>query len=130
MRKFVIIALAAIALAACQTQPIYQPDHAVPPQAQQLPLDRIESLIVEAGQTRHWTFSHVGPGHLLATQQDAKYSANVDIFFSRDSYRLVYNSSTGLDEKDGAIHKHYNMWIRYLESDINVRLTNAPLIKP
>ncbi|HLN22766.1 MAG TPA: hypothetical protein VK558_02155 [Patescibacteria group bacterium] len=129
MRKFVIIALAAIALAACQTQPIYQPDHAVPPQAQSLPLERIEALIVEAGQTRRWTFVHVGPGHLVATQQEPKYSADVDIFFSRDSYRLAYKSSNGLEEKDGVIHQHYNMWVRYLESDINLRLSNAPLIK-
>jgi hypothetical protein len=127
MRKFGVLVLLAMFVAACSNQPIYNvEDRAIPATAQQLPLDRIETIIVEAGQSRGWKFNRQGPGHLVASQVQPKFSATVDITFDQRSYRIVYRSSTGFRERpDGTIHEHYNFWIRNLQNDIDTRLANA-----
>ena len=127
MKKFLLVAVTVLALAACRTAQVYEPEHPVPMQAQTLPLDRIEGLIVEAGQTRNWVFTRVAPGHLLAKQQTAKLEAMVDVYFDQKAYRLKYNSSVGMKENDGTISPHYNTWVQYLEKDIDVHLANGAL---
>jgi hypothetical protein len=126
MKKFLVLALAVGLLAACANQPIYDvSNHPVPIAAQKLPLDRIEALIIQAGQSRNWKFQRADVGHLIATQTDPKFSATVDVYFDRNNYRIIHKATTGLKEKNGTIHPHYNSWIRYLERDIDTYLTNA-----
>ena len=128
MKRLFVLAVCALVLAACANKPIYQVEnHPVPLAAQKLPLDRIESLIVQAGGTRNWKFERATPGHLIATQAQPKYSATVDIYFDQRAYRIVKNATTGMKEKDGMINQHYNLWIRNLEQDIDTHLANAGL---
>ena len=116
-------------VAGCSSKPIYNPENRmIPISAQQFSIERIESLIVQAGQTRNWKFTREATGHLSAAQTHPKYSAVVDIYFDQKTYRIVYRSSVGFEAKNGMIHSHYNFWIRNLESDINTRLSNAALI--
>ena len=126
MKKITIILLALV-LGACayKHQPIQNFNEAMPAPAQSLPNDRIETLIVESGQVYGWKFQHSGPGHLIATQANEKFSAVVDIYFDQKTWRIVYQSSVGFNEKNGEIHSHYNLWVRNLEHEISSRLTNS-----
>jgi hypothetical protein len=124
MKRFLALCLI-VFLTACAQKPIYNVDNPMPQAAQALPLDRVEKLIVEAGQARGWKFERIDAGHLVANQTQAKYSAIVDIYFDRKSWRIVYQSSVGMKADNGVIHEHYNFWIRNLEHEIDVRLANA-----
>ena len=129
MKRVGLLLVAALMLAGCAGKPIYNPENrAIPLTAQQFPLERIESVIIEAGQSRQWKFTREAPGHLSAVQTVPKHSAVVDIYFDQRTYRIVYRSSMGLDEKNGTIHSRYNIWVRNLERDIDTWLTNASLI--
>lgn len=129
LKKAGILVAILIALSACGMKPIYNTgEKVIPLSAQQLPLERIENLIILAGQSRGWKFTREGAGHLSAAQEQPKYSAVVDIRFDQKSYRITYRRSVGFSEKSGMIHEHYNFWIRNLESDINARLANAAIL--
>ena len=87
MKRIFLVAFAALALGACayKSQPVY--DVNKPLAAQSLSLDRIESLIMEAGTPLNWKFQRAGAGHLVATQQQPKFAATVDIYFDQQNYK-------------------------------------------
>lgn len=115
MKKLAVIVLTMLLTASCGTRPINNVEnHPIPLTAQQLPLERIEALIIAASQNRGWQVARQAPGYLIATQAQPKYSATVDLRFSQQAYSIMLRSSTGLREKDGSIHKRYNFWIRVL----------------
>ena len=129
MRRFIVLALLAGVLVGCANQPIYDVQyHPIPLAAQKMPLERIETVIIQAGQSRNWKFQRAGTGHLIAVQTDPKYSATVDVYFDQNSYRIIKSSTTGMKEKEGTVHPHYNFWIRNLERDIETYLANASVI--
>jgi len=129
MKRIAIVCLSLI-LGACayKHEPVYNVDDPVPTAVQSMPLDKIERLIVEAGQTRGWKFQHVETGHLVANQIQGKLAATADIYFDQKSWRIVYQNSVGMNAENGTIHDHYNFWIRNLEHDISARLTNAAIL--
>ena len=100
----------------------------MPISAQKLPLDKIETVIIQAGQSRNWKFQRSAPGHLIATQVDPKFSATVDVYFTQQNYRIIHNSTIGLKEQNGTVHSHYNFWVRNLEHDIETYLGNAAML--
>jgi len=129
MKKFAILALGAFLLAACANEPIYNVSaHPVPYAAQRLSMAQIEAAIIEAGQGRGWKFTKIGEGKLHAMQYQPKYSADVEIQFDQKSYTILHRSTRGMKEQGNSIHPHYNFWVRNLESDIDARLANAPLM--
>jgi hypothetical protein len=129
MKKWFAFAFVAAVLVGCANQPIYDvQNHPIPVTAQTMPLDRIEAVIVQAGQSRGWKFQRAGAGHLIAVQTDPKFSATIDIYFDQNNYRIIHKETTGMKEKDGTIHPHYNSWVRYLERDIETYLANASVI--
>src|SRR6478736_2103959 len=125
MKRIVSVVFAVLVLGACayKSQPVYDVDK--PIAAQSLSLDRIESLIMEAGSTLNWQFQRAGAGHLKATQQQPKFAATVDIYFDQQHYKIVKNTTTGLNDKGSTIHSHYNTWIRNLETSIDSKLASA-----
>jgi hypothetical protein len=127
MNKVFALMIAALIMASCSfSRPLYNvEDHPIPTAARNLPVERIGTLIIDAGHQRHWTFEEAGPGHLVATQKDRKTMAVVDIYFDQKSYRILKKSTSGLSDEDGMINRHYNSWIHYLEDDIDERLRNA-----
>lgn len=129
MKKLAIIVLTMLLTASC-TQPINNVENRpIPLTAQQLPLERIEALIIAAGQNRAWQFKREAPGYLVASQTLPKYAATVDIRFSQQAYSIMLRSSVGLRQKDGTIHKRYNYWIQLLQGDIDASLANDSLVK-
>lgn len=126
VKKVTLFVLAAFLLGACAHQPIYNVDaHPTPVSAQKLPLAQIEKAIIEAGQSRGWKVEPIAAGKLRATQDQPKFSAQVDILYDQKSFTILHVGSRGMAEKGNTIHPHYNFWIRNLESDIDVRLANA-----
>lgn len=125
MKRIFVAAFAALVLGACayKSQPVYNVDKSL--SAQSLSLDRIESLIMEAGSGLNWQFQRVAAGHLKATQQQPKFSAVVDIYFDQQNYKIVKNTTTGLNDQGATIHSHYNTWIRNLEKSIDSKLALA-----
>ena len=125
MKRIVSVVFAVLVLGACayKSQPVYDVDK--PIAAQSLSLDRIESLIIEAGSPLNWQFQRAGAGHLKATQQQPKFAATVDIYFDQQHYKIVKNTTTGLNDKGSTIHSHYNTWIRNLETSIDSKLASA-----
>ena len=88
-----------------------------------------------------------GPGHNLQESKTVEtvrgqYHAEIDIPYSADHYRIQYRDSSGLDYKDGKIHKNYIRWVRLLDRDIvrdlkdnqnestAKQLSEAALVKP
>jgi hypothetical protein len=125
MKPILLVVFAVLVLGACayKSQPVYDVDKPFP--AQSLSLDRIESLIMEAGSTLNWRFERAGAGHLKATQQQPKFAALVDIYFDQQHYKIVKNTTTGLNDRGSTIHTHYNTWIRNLENAIDGKLASA-----
>lgn len=125
MKKIVLVALTLLLTAGCVTKPIQNVENRpIPLTAQQLSLDRIETLIIAVGQQRGWQFKREAPGHLSASQIHPKFAATVDIRFDQRVYTIMHRSSSGLKEKDGTIHTRYNNWILLLQRDIDARLVN------
>lgn len=127
MKNRALVLLLALLLVACtRGHPVYNvQNHPIPDNAQQLPLERIEALIVEAGKVRDWRMTHEGPGHLSAKHTDKRVAATVDIRFDQSSYSIDYRASSNLHAENGTIHQRYNMWIGNLESDIDAALYHA-----
>ena len=128
MRKSGLAVLTvALAVAGCgyQHRPIYNVDDPLPRWDQNLPLQRVEDLIVSGCTSLSWKTQHVAEGHLVAIQAHEKFSATVDIFFDHDHWRIQYASSDGLNAKDGTIHSHYNVWVRNLEREIQLRFNST-----
>jgi hypothetical protein len=123
MKKFLLLGLMLV-LAGCayKHQPIYNPTDVMPFNAQSASQDRIQTAIVEAGRILHWRVESAGPGHMIATQAQEKFSATVDIFFDQKTWRIVYKESSGLRAEGDKIHSHYNLWVRNLEREIDSRL--------
>jgi len=128
-----LILVALLALSACgyQHRPIYNVDDPIPRWDQSLPLDRVEDLIVAACTTLGWKTQHVAAGHLIAVQSREKFSATVDILFDSQHWQIQYQTSTGLADDKGNIHAHYNLWVRNLEHEIQLRFNSTlPLSGP
>ena len=124
-RLFILLTLCLLGACAYKQQPIYNPVQPVPLSAQSLPLDRIEALVIAGAQMRAWRVERVAPGQLRAMQVADKFSATVDITFDQRQFRITYRDSSGLLANNGAIHSHYNFWIRNLEADIRNKLSSG-----
>jgi hypothetical protein len=129
MKRLVMIVFAMLAIGSCtyREQPVYNVDKPLPQSAQTLSLAQIESQIVEGGRPYQWDFRRVGDGHLIAVHSQPKLSATVDIYFDRERYKIVKQSTVGLNDAGTTIHSHYNVWIRNLEKGIDTSLASRPL---
>lgn len=123
VKRWLMAVLAVASLAACATQPVRNiEDRPLPQAARTVPLSRIETAIVQAGEARGWRFDRVKPGHLVATLDRRTHTAVADVFFDRSAYSIRYRSSVNLDAGEGTIHRNYNKWTATLSRDIDARL--------
>jgi opacity protein-like surface antigen len=128
MKRLVMMVLVALAIGSCayRAQPVYNVDNPLPPSAQSLSLAQIESRIIEGGAFYQWQMRRADDGHLVAVHTQPKFSATVDIYFDRQGYKIIKQSTVGFRDTGTTIHDHYNAWIRNLEKGIDARLA-APL---
>ena len=113
-----LIALALLSTVACSSKRLLTPDRTLPVT---LKTDRaqMQQAIVKTLVARQWTVQQITPNRVQAQiTVRGQYHAEIDIPYSADHYRIQYRDSSGLDYKDGKIHKNYIRWVRLLDRDI------------
>ena len=113
-----LIALALLSTVACSSKRLLTPDRTLPVT---LKTDRaqMQQAIVKTLVARQWTVQQITPNRVQAQiTVRGQYHAEIDIPYSTDHYRIQYRDSSGLDYKDGKIHKNYIRWVRLLDKGI------------
>ena len=140
--RITLLGLALLGTVSCTNKPIQNPDRTL---HASIHSDRaqMQQAIVKALVGRGWTVQKITP-QLVQAQITVReqYHAEIDIPYSASHYQIVYRDSSGLDYKDGKIHKNYIRWVRLLDKGIvrelkdnqNERtarqLSEAALMKP
>ena len=116
--RVTLIALALLTTVSCSSKRMLTPDRTLHPS---IHADRaqMQQAIVKSLVGRGWTVQKITP-ELVQAQITVReqYHAEIDIPYSADHYRIQYRNSSGLDYKDGKIHKNYIRWVRLLDRDI------------
>ena len=121
--KVSLLAMAALALAAC-AQPVYNVEDApVTTNVQNPSLDDVTTAIRRAGASLGWQMKEQTPGHIVGTLNIRRHMAVVDITYNLEEFDIRYRDSTNLDYDGTNIHRNYNGWIQNLENAIKVQLT-------
>lgn len=113
-----LIALALLTTVSCSSKRMLTPDRTLHASIQ---TDRaqMQQAIVKTLVARGWTVQKITP-QLVQAQITVRgqYHAEIDIPYSANHYQIVYRDSSGLDYKDGKIHKNYIRWVRLLDMGI------------
>jgi hypothetical protein len=122
--KLLLIILAIGMLGACRSAPVMNVTEApvVAPSGKAVTADNVRTAILSAGGRLGWQMSDAGPGVINARIALRTHTASADVKYNAKTYSIVYRESTGLDAKDGQIHKNYNGWIENLDREIRVEL--------
>ncbi|NBG90091.1 hypothetical protein [Pseudomonas sp. 9.1(2019)] len=116
--RVTLIALALLSTVSCSSKPMQTPDRTL---HASIHADRaqMQQAIVKSLVGRGWTVQKITPD-LVQAQITVReqYHAEIDIPYSASHYQIIYRNSSGLDYKDGKIHKNYIRWVRLLDRDI------------
>lgn len=130
MRRILMVLVAAMAIAGCRAETVYNPtDIAYAPAATKtraLSSTDYKNAIIRAGTQRGWTFQDAGPGHLIGNLAvRGKHFATVDVFYDTESFTINYRDSRNLDYNPASrqIHPNYNSWVTNLQQDIQTEVT-------
>jgi hypothetical protein len=82
----------------------------------------VRTAIIRAGSGLGWQMQPEGPGRLKGTLNVRSHMAVIDVTHDTKSYSIKYRDSTGLNAKDGTIHKNYNGWVQNLDKRIRNEL--------
>ncbi len=121
----IVMVAATLLIAGCRSAPVYNvtdaPFTVAQPSVTEADMTR---AIVTGGRSLGWIMKEQGPGHILGTLHLRTHTAVVDIFYDRNQYSIVYNSSTNLDYDGTNIHSNYNGWVQNLSNAIDVQVSN------
>lgn len=127
MRQIAMLAAAAaLVLGACATgQPIYNVTEApiVLSPGKTATMQQVQTAILRAGTRLGWQLQQEGPGKMSGRLTLRQHLAVVDILYNTKTYSINYRDSSGLDARDGTIHRNYNGWIQNLDKAIRSELT-------
>ena len=116
--RVTLIALALLTTVSCTSKRMLTPDRTLHPS---IHADRaqMQQAIVKSLVGRGWTVQKITPERVQAqiTVRE-QFHAEIDIPYSATHYQIIYRNSSGLDYKDGKIHKNYIRWVRLLDRDI------------
>ena len=116
--RITLIALALLTTVSCTSKRMLTPDRTL---HASIHSDRaqMQQAIVKALVGRGWTVQEITPQRVQAqiTVRE-QYHAEIDIPYSASHYQIIYRNSSGLDYKDGKIHKNYIRWVRLLDKGI------------
>ncbi len=124
--RMLLAAVAAVALAACTSQPIYNVKGAPVEAAGGKPptMGDVEKAIVRAGSGLGWKMQPVKPGHVVGTINLRSHTAVVDVTYNTRTYDITYKDSVELNYDGSNIHRNYNGWIQNLDKGIRAQLLN------
>ena len=94
----------------------------IPSSALSLTIEQVRNTIISAAHAKNWQVQQIDDGHMLATVKVRKHTAVVDIYYSTDTYSIIYNNSEALRKKGDTIHRNYNKWIIKLNKVIRLKL--------
>lgn len=116
--RVVLIALALLTTAGCTSKKIITPTRTVTPEIQ-TSQEQMKQAILTTLVKRKWSVQRVNPSQIQAeiTVRE-KFHVEVDINYSASGYNIAYRDSSGMDYKDGKIHKNYIRWVRLLDKGI------------
>ncbi|MCV4284438.1 hypothetical protein [Pseudomonas capsici] len=126
-----IVALMALALliTGCTSKPVYNAKENFSSEMG-FSNEQMSRAIVTALNDRQWTVQSIKPGMIKAAiTVRGRHHAEIDIPYTPTSFEIDYRSSTGLDYKDGQIHRNYNRWINLLRERILKELSINPGIQ-
>ena len=116
--RVTLIALALLTTVSCSSKRMLTPDRTLHPS---IHADRaqMQPAIVKSLVGRGWTVQKITP-ELVQAQITVReqFHAEIDIPYSATHYQIIYRNSSGLDYKDGKIHKNYIRWVRLLDKGI------------
>ncbi|WP_256672684.1 hypothetical protein [Pseudomonas sp. v388] len=112
----------ALVLGGCTSKPVYNARESLPKGAG-FTEARMSSAIVNSLNERTWVIQSTRPGMIKAAiTVRGRHHAEIDIPYTATTFEINYRSSTGLNYKDGEIHRNYNRWVDRLRSDILQKL--------
>jgi hypothetical protein len=128
MTKFVWTLLFAVAMATtvgCATQPLYNVVSApiTTPSGKNVSMQEVQTAIIRAGTGLGWQIAPEKPGQLTGRLTVRTHQAVVGITHDTKQYSINYKDSTGLDARDGQIHRNYNGWVQNLDKAIRTQLS-------
>jgi hypothetical protein len=79
----------------------------------------VRTAISEAAKFKRWLARDLDEDTIVAeiTVRD-RHHAEVSIDYSESSFAINLLSSSGLEQKDGRIHRNYNKWVSILKGEI------------
>jgi hypothetical protein len=116
--KFVILFVAALALGACRSAPIYNVQSATMATPADATLEQVAGAIKRAGAGLGWQMIDKGPGEIEGRLHLRSHVAVVSITFDKKQFSIFYKDSSNLDYDGTRIHKNYNGWVQNLEQAI------------
>lgn len=116
--KFTILLVAALALGACRTAPVYNVESATMATPEDATLEEVAGAIKRAGTGLGWQMIDKGPGEIEGRLHLRSHMALVRITFDTDQFSIFYEDSTNLKYDGTTIHKNYNGWVQNLEQAI------------
>jgi len=109
---------------AAKTETIYNPEPIKAP-CNKLTNDKVRTAVRETFLGRGWLPTDKGPNAVEAKLEKSKYNAVVTATWTTQAVTIKYKSSEGLRAEGDQIHRNYNKWIRYLERDLSLKLSQA-----
>ena len=130
MKKNLCIVVITLFLGACSTlQPIYNVESASVPTNQDgtpLAATDIAHAIHQAASYKRWDTKDISDGLIQASiVVRSRHEATVDIPYDSRHYSIRLKRTSGLDQKNGKIHRNYNKWIIHLKQEISSRLNQV-----
>ncbi|CAD5106487.1 putative periplasmic lipoprotein [Zestomonas carbonaria] len=125
MKQLFALLFCATLLVGCTSKPVLNPSEQVPANVH-ADQATMQKAIVDALTSRGWTVQQVTPTDIRAAiTVRNRHRAQIAINYSPLDYQIQYVNSSGLDYKDGKIHRNYNRWVANLSNTIRQNLTTA-----
>ncbi len=120
--KFVVLAIAGLALASCRMAPLYNVETKAMPTSSTATLEDVTDVITKAAVGLGWQINQLAPRKIEVKKVvKNKHTAIAVITFDTKNFSIFYVDSIALGydrSGKGQIKNHYNLWIQDLEQAI------------
>lgn len=124
--RSIILCVATVLVIGCTGRAVQNIDQSLPPSSQRTAA-QVQQAIYQALAEQKWTLQQDNGSVIYAeiTVRE-RHHAEISIPYTSQQYSIKLRSSSGLDEKDGQIHRNYNNWVTLLNEKIQQNLGITP----
>jgi hypothetical protein len=124
--RSLLLCVATAMAVGCTTKSVESIDQNLPADSNRTSV-QVQAAIHDALEEQKWTVQQDSGSVIYAeiTVRE-RHHAEISIPYSSQQYSIKLRSSSGLDEKDGQIHRNYNKWVTILNNKILQNLHLAP----